>query len=95
MSTSSEFVTSDTETPAPTTTDQQATNQNSSLIAAAPQSQKEDPVLSNPCVLCLMEEKRLACIPCGHFVACVPCGHSLRLCPLCRREIEGFVRIYL
>lgn len=50
---------------------------------------------SNPCVLCLTEEKRLACIPCGHLATCVPCGHSLRSCPMCRREIEAFVRIYI
>ncbi|CAF1508661.1 unnamed protein product [Adineta steineri] len=50
---------------------------------------------SNPCVLCLTEEKRLACIPCGHLATCVPCGHSLRSCPICQREIEAFVRIYL
>ncbi|CAF2499447.1 unnamed protein product [Rotaria sp. Silwood2] len=49
----------------------------------------------NPCVLCLTEEKRLACIPCGHLATCVPCGHSLRSCPICRREIEAFVRIYI
>jgi hypothetical protein len=50
---------------------------------------------NNPCVLCFTEEKRLACIPCGHLATCVPCGHSLRSCPICRREIEAFVRIYI
>jgi hypothetical protein len=49
----------------------------------------------NLCVLCLVEEKRLACIPCGHLATCVTCGHSLRKCPICGREIEAFVRIYL
>jgi hypothetical protein len=50
---------------------------------------------ANPCVLCLEEEKRLACMPCGHLATCVPCGHSLRSCPICRRSIDAFVRIYL
>ncbi|CAF3652304.1 unnamed protein product [Rotaria sp. Silwood1] len=50
---------------------------------------------SNLCILCLTEDKRLACIPCGHLATCVPCGHSLRTCPVCRREIEAFVRIYI
>lgn len=50
---------------------------------------------TNMCVLCWSEEKRLACIPCGHLATCVPCGHSLRSCPICRREIEAFVRIYM
>ncbi|CAF0776808.1 unnamed protein product [Didymodactylos carnosus] len=51
--------------------------------------------VTNPCVLCLTDEKRLACIPCGHLATCVPCGHSLRTCPICRREIEAFVRVYI
>ncbi|CAF1507974.1 unnamed protein product, partial [Rotaria sordida] len=50
-----------------------------------------NPSSSNPCVLCLEEEKRLACIPCGHLATCVPCGHSLRSCPICRTEIDAFV----
>jgi hypothetical protein len=59
------------------------------------QDQSNNSIPSDSCVLCLMEEKRLACIPCGHLATCVPCRHSLRLCPICRREIEAFVRIYL
>ncbi|CAF0849103.1 unnamed protein product [Rotaria sp. Silwood1] len=50
---------------------------------------------SNPCVVCQIEEKRLVCIPCGHLATCVACGHSLRLCPLCRQEIQAFVRVYI
>ncbi|CAF1481102.1 unnamed protein product [Rotaria sp. Silwood1] len=48
---------------------------------------------SDPCVVCQREEKRLVCIPCGHLTTCIPCGHLLSLCPICRREIEVFVRI--
>ncbi len=57
--------------------------------------QANDASSSNLCVLCLEEEKRLACIPCGHLATCVPCGHSLRSCPICRMGIDAFVRIYL
>ncbi|CAF1039286.1 unnamed protein product [Rotaria sordida] len=46
-----------------------------------------------PCVVCLIEKKRLACVPCGHFITCVPCGYSLKSCPLCRKEIEAFARV--
>ncbi|CAF4059475.1 unnamed protein product [Rotaria magnacalcarata] len=49
--------------------------------------------LSNPCVLCLTEEKRLVCIPCGHMAMCVACGHSSSSCPICETKIEAFVRI--
>lgn len=47
------------------------------------------------CLICLTEEKRLACMPCGHLCACVPCGYSLRSCPICRQKIESFMRINL
>lgn len=50
---------------------------------------------SNPCALCLTEEKCLAFVPCGHVAACVSCGHSVRSCPICRSEIKAFVRVYL
>ncbi|CAF1332847.1 unnamed protein product [Rotaria sp. Silwood1] len=59
------------------------------------QSQSNDSQSSNLCVLCITEEKNLACIPCGHMSTCVACGHSLRLCPICRREIDAFIRIYI
>ncbi|CAF3375186.1 unnamed protein product [Rotaria sp. Silwood1] len=64
-------------------------------IAANNQNQSISAAPHNPCVLCLTEEKRLACIPCGHLATCVTCGQSLRSCPICRREIEAFVRLYL
>ncbi|CAF3720685.1 unnamed protein product [Rotaria sp. Silwood1] len=57
------------------------------------QSTNSEP--SNLCVLCLTEGKQLACIPCGHMATCVACGHSLRLCPICRRGIDAFIRIYI
>ncbi len=59
---------------------------------------EEQPANETPdkrCVLCWEEKARLACIPCGHLATCVPCGHSLRSCPICRRGIEAFVRIYI
>jgi baculoviral IAP repeat-containing protein 7/8 len=45
------------------------------------------------CLICLTEEKQLACMPCGHLCACVPCGYALRSCPVCRQKIESFMRI--
>lgn len=60
-----------------------------------PKKEPSESNSANQCVLCWNEEKRLACIPCGHLATCVPCGHSLRSCPICRREIEAFVRVYI
>lgn len=51
--------------------------------------------LANPCLICAKEEKRLACLPCGHLVTCSSCGQSVRSCPICHRGIDAFVRIYL
>ncbi|CAF3521454.1 unnamed protein product [Rotaria sordida] len=49
----------------------------------------------NPCITCLTEEKRIACLPCGHFTVCVSCSTSLQLCPKCQQKIIAFVRIYV
>ncbi|CAF3347240.1 unnamed protein product [Rotaria sp. Silwood1] len=58
------------------------------------QNRSINAAICNLCVLCLTEEKRLACIPCGHMATCVACGRSLRSCPICRRKIKTFIRIY-
>ncbi len=64
-------------------------------ILAAYAREQAPSTSSNMCVLCLEEEKRLACIPCGHRATCVPCGHSLRSCPICRTGINNLMRIYI
>ena len=46
------------------------------------------------CLICLTEEKQLACMPCGHLCACVSCGYAVRSCPMCREKVQSFVRIY-
>lgn len=45
------------------------------------------------CLICLTEERQVACLPCGHLCACVPCGYALSSCPMCREEIHSFLRI--
>lgn len=45
------------------------------------------------CLICLTEEKQVACMPCGHLCACVPCGYSLTTCPMCRENIHSFMRV--
>lgn len=77
------------------TNEQQTRDAPSSTINSNGEGRTDSSSPTNPCAICHSEEKRLACIPCGHLATCVPCGHSLRLCPICRREIEAFVRIFL
>jgi hypothetical protein len=74
------------------TSERSVTKEQKTEVKTSPENSSSS---SNLCVLCWTEEKRLACIPCGHLATCVPCGHSLRTCPICRREIEAFVRIYI
>ncbi|CAF2086045.1 unnamed protein product [Rotaria magnacalcarata] len=45
------------------------------------------------CFICLTEEKKLACMPCGHLCACVPCGYALKSCPICRQHLKGFISV--
>ncbi len=87
--------TTETDRGAPTATTEEIKSTESSSTRNTVRSQGDSSSPTNPCVLCLEEEKRLACIPCGHLATCVPCGHSLRSCPICRREIDAFVRIYI
>ena len=54
---------------------------------------QESNELQGECLVCLSEEKQVACIPCGHFCACVPCGYALKSCPVCRKKIQRFLRI--
>jgi len=80
--------------PLTTSVDQQARNLKPSIIDAVSNNRTDGLLPSNPCVVCLTEEKRLACIPCGHLATCVSCGQSFRFCPICHRKIEAFVRVY-
>ncbi|CAF1971298.1 unnamed protein product [Rotaria magnacalcarata] len=50
---------------------------------------------SNPCILCLLQEKTITFIPCGRVGTCVPCSHCLRLCPICQRKIESIAQIHI
>jgi hypothetical protein len=87
---SSKSITNEIKTRAITTTENLNNTISSSPKASVPKN-LDDTSPTNPCVLCLKKEKRLACIPCGHLATCVPCGRSLRSCPVCRCGIDAFV----
>ena len=86
-----------------TTTESNSTASEPVKMEVTPEQMKKDDeaptdtniVVTNPCVLCGKEEKRLAAIPCGHLVSCVKCSQTLRTCPICRHSIEAFVRIFI
>lgn len=40
------------------------------------------------CVICLSERKHYVFGPCGHFYVCRSCVNQLKLCPICRANID-------
>jgi len=95
MSTSSSSTTSETTANVALSDAEKKINTKSDCASNPAQKDENSSPPSNPCALCLTEDKCLAAIPCGHVATCVPCGHSLRSCPICRSEIKAFVRVYV
>ncbi len=46
------------------------------------------------CVVCLYNQKTHAFIPCGHKACCVDCVKNFKICPICRKQVKTFIRIY-
>lgn len=49
------------------------------------------------CVICL-EVATQATIPCGHLIVCENCEWSIEdecSCPVCRRKLEGLLRVFI
>ena len=49
------------------------------------------------CVICLSDERSVACVPCGHKCLCEGCGtHAVAKykCPMCREPIMMFMRVF-
>ena len=59
------------------------------LVPIEAQSQK-----TPDCVVCLVQPKFVALIPCGHICACSDCAPKLKKCPLCRSLITGTLKTY-
>ena len=55
------------------------------------------------CVICMENPKTIMCNPCHHVVYCLKCKDSLegqgrvqsRICPVCRVQVDSFVRILM
>lgn len=48
----------------------------------------------NACVICCEADRDALYLPCKHNTACVKCSKNLKECPICRRKIEDFIKIY-
>ena len=47
------------------------------------------------CAICLVEPRRIALVPCGHAVFCSGCAKRLLQCPLCRKKITLYLKLYM
>lgn len=46
------------------------------------------------CNICCNAESDCLILPCKHNFACLKCTKNLRECPVCRKTIEGIIKIY-
>lgn len=56
--------------------------------------QEEDKRL---CVVCLSVDKTVVLVPCLHLCVCTDCSNAnaLKLCPICRKPIDGKVNVFV
>ena len=48
----------------------------------------------NLCKICYEKEMDALLYDCGHVVACEECARCVEVCPFCRRNVRGVVRIW-
>merc|ERR1711971_200259 len=58
----------------------------------------DEHIEENQCAICIENKRTHAAVPCGHFNLCLRCCEQIRLttnkCPICRRNIDSFLKIY-
>ena len=47
------------------------------------------------CIVCFLEEKTHACVPCGHQCVCAACSGQLTECPVCRATATQWMKVHL
>lgn len=46
------------------------------------------------CSICMDNDSDTAFVPCGHFVTCNGCARNCTDCPICRKNISSYMKIY-
>ena len=46
------------------------------------------------CKICMINESNVVFTPCGHLLMRKSCASSLSKCPVCRREIIPYIKVY-
>ena len=47
------------------------------------------------CKICMDDVICMVFFPCGHLISCTNCASSLKICPICRKLIEGSLKTYM
>ncbi|XP_064455386.1 baculoviral IAP repeat-containing protein 7-B-like [Ornithodoros turicata] len=47
------------------------------------------------CKICYQDNVSVAFVPCSHVACCVQCATVLSTCPICRTNVQGYMRIAL
>uniref|UniRef100_A0A8C0J657 Leucine rich repeat and sterile alpha motif containing 1 n=1 Tax=Chelonoidis abingdonii TaxID=106734 RepID=A0A8C0J657_CHEAB len=62
------------------------------ILPSAPQLELDK--RKSECVVCMEQEAQMIFLNCGHVCCCQICCETLRICPLCRKDIVQRVRIF-
>lgn len=62
------------------------------ILPSAPQLELDE--RKSECVVCMEQEAQMIFLNCGHVCCCQTCCETLRICPLCRKDIVQRVRIF-
>lgn len=46
------------------------------------------------CKICMDAAVEVTFVPCGHLVVCQACSQGLKMCPICRKDVDESVRTY-
>jgi len=47
------------------------------------------------CKICYSREVRIVFMPCGHLLACAECAKNMKICGVCRKNVELTVQVYI
>uniref|UniRef100_A0A8C3HX35 Leucine rich repeat and sterile alpha motif containing 1 n=1 Tax=Chrysemys picta bellii TaxID=8478 RepID=A0A8C3HX35_CHRPI len=61
-------------------------------LPSAPQLELDE--RKSECVVCMEQEAQMIFLNCGHVCCCQTCCETLRICPLCRKDIVQRIRIF-
>ncbi|XP_065274841.1 E3 ubiquitin-protein ligase LRSAM1 isoform X2 [Emys orbicularis] len=62
------------------------------ILPSAPQLELDE--RKSECVVCMEQEAQMIFLNCGHVCCCQTCCETLRICPLCRKDIVQRIRIF-